>query len=63
MSHDYRPRDHDHLVEPMFGGLGLERQAPLERSPELPPVRPGFLRRLWHRIVRLVRSSRRACGP
>lgn len=28
----YEPREHDHLVEPMFGGLGAERR---------PPRRPG----------------------
>lgn len=22
----YEPREHDHLVEPMFGGLGAERR-------------------------------------
>lgn len=28
MSDDYRPREHDHLVEPVFGGLLPERPAP-----------------------------------
>jgi len=23
----YRPREHDHLVEPMFGGLGMEGES------------------------------------
>lgn len=31
MSDDYRPREHDHLVEPMFGGLGVEHR-PARRS-------------------------------
>jgi hypothetical protein len=52
---DYRPREHDHLVEPVFGGLGVE-------SPRTPAPRPGFLRRLWRALVRLVRPSRRASG-
>lgn len=63
MSHDYRPREHDHVVEPMFGGLGLERHPPPDLPPERPPARPGFLRRLWRRLVSLVRPSRRASGP
>jgi hypothetical protein len=24
VSEDWRPRKHDHLVEPVFGGLGVE---------------------------------------
>ena len=27
---DYRHRDHDHLVEPLFGGLGVEVEAAQE---------------------------------
>ncbi len=55
MSDDYRPREHDHLVEPMFGGLGVKQ------SREVEP-RPGFWRRLWRALVRLVRPSRPASG-
>lgn len=28
MSDDYRPREHDHLVEPVFGGLGVNERPP-----------------------------------
>lgn len=51
---DYRPREHDHLVEPMFGGLGVE--------PRVEAARPGFWRRFWSALVRLVRPSRPASG-
>lgn len=47
---DYRPREHDHLVEPVFGGLGVGEQRVAERV--------GFWRRLWRALVRLVRPSR-----
>jgi hypothetical protein len=37
MSDDWRPREHDHLVEPVFGGLlGEPRPAPR-----------GWFARLW----------------
>jgi len=41
MSDDYRPREHDHLVEPMFGGL----RGAGERGQGEP--RRGWLARLW----------------
>ena len=41
---DYRPREHDHLVEPMFGGLGVERDRPA--AAPATGLR-AFLRRLW----------------
>jgi len=51
VSDDYRPREHDHLVEPVFGGLGVE------------PRRAGRLARLLARLraflARLRLSSRR----
>jgi len=28
MSDEYRPREHDHLVEPVFGGLGVKERRP-----------------------------------
>jgi len=43
MSDGFRPREHDHLVEPMFAGLGVER------APE--PPRPGF----WARVRSFLR--------
>jgi hypothetical protein len=49
MSDEYRPREHDHLVEPVFGGLGA-------RAP-----RRGLLAALgrWLRaLFALARSSR-----
>lgn len=46
----YRPREHDHLVEPMFGGLGVEAR---ERA-----RRPGFLARCLAFLRRLWRGSR-----
>jgi hypothetical protein len=50
---EYRPREHDHLVEPMFGGLGVESGA----RREAPSGLRGFLRRVWRALVRLVRPS------
>jgi hypothetical protein len=46
---DYRPRDFDHLIEPMISGLG-GRDPRLDRPLEL---QPG-LRRWWRRLVRLL---------
>jgi hypothetical protein len=46
MSDDYRPRKHDHLVEPVFGGLGVEP----EPGPRNPLTRLlSWLRRLFRR--------------
>ena len=43
---DYRPREHDHLVEPVFGGLlGEPRPAPEPHN--------GALARLWRWLKRL----------
>lgn len=36
MSERWQPRPHDHLVEPLFGGLGHEAPA------EAPPRRAGW---------------------
>lgn len=60
MSEDFQPREHDHLVEPMFGGLGLEGQPVPKVSPE---GAPGWLRRLWRALLSLWRPSRPADGP
>jgi len=54
MSDEWKPREHDHLVEPVFGGLGARHR------PEEP--RRGFWRRLLSALLRLVRPSRRAGG-
>ena len=51
---DYQPRANDHLVEPMFAGLGARRdeesEAAQEESEEAAgeerPATPGFLARL-----------------
>ncbi|MCC7011271.1 MAG: hypothetical protein IT454_01805 [Planctomycetes bacterium] len=29
---DWKPREHDHLVEPVFGGLGARHNAPAEHA-------------------------------
>jgi len=58
MGEDYQPREHDHLVEPMFGGLGVEGAGRVE---ELRGLR-GILRRLLRALVRLVRPSRPGAG-
>jgi hypothetical protein len=57
---DYRPRPHDHLVEPVFGGLAL---ADARRAEERARPRPSLWRRLWRALLRLVRPSRQAPGP
>ena len=46
----FRPREHDHLVEPMFGGLGVEpaREA-CARKPSFLARCLAFVRRLWPR--------------
>jgi hypothetical protein len=31
MEESYEPREHDHLVEPVFGGLGARRKEPRPR--------------------------------
>jgi hypothetical protein len=59
---DYRPREHDHLVEPMFGGLGVEGGPRTDEPLELPRGFLRFWRRLWRALVRLVRPSRPASG-
>jgi len=59
---EYRPREHDHLVEPMFGGLGVEGGA---RTDAPVPPRSGLRRfwwRLWRALVGLVRPSRSGSG-
>ena len=50
MSDEYRPREHDSLVEPMFGGLGVE---------EKPAPRRGFLAAIargWRALLSLLRA-------
>jgi len=46
----YRPRAHDHLVEPFYGGLGAEGEATGALDGEAPtdgePARQGALARL-----------------
>ncbi|NOT29862.1 MAG: hypothetical protein HOP15_05365 [Planctomycetes bacterium] len=51
MSDEYHPREHDHLVEPVFGGLGVESPARAQR--------PGFWRRLWRGLLRWLRAQLR----
>jgi len=48
VSDDYRPREHDHLVEPVFGGL----------LGEPPPARRGLFARLWAWFRRVLRPTR-----
>ena len=47
----YRPREDDHLVEPVFAGLGVgdEEGAESERDDVR---RPGWLARLWRALLR-----------
>jgi len=55
---DYSPRRDDHLVEPMFAGLGVgdgeeEGSEEVESGEvEAHGERPGFWRRLWSWLVR-----------
>lgn len=49
----YRPRESDHLVEPMFAGLGVGDEDAGETEKE-PQVRPT----LWTRLVRFLRGRR-----
>jgi len=58
MSDEYRPREHDHLVEPMFGGLGVEGGAHRGAEREVRSGLRGFLQRVWRAVVRLLRPSR-----
>ena len=55
----YPPREHDHLVEPLFGGLGERTQREEAREPTavpeaeaepIPAPRAGLLRRLLARF-------------
>ncbi len=54
---DFEPRENDHLVEPMFAGLGVgeEDAADDEAEPQNEEVRTGFL-------AALLRSLRRWFG-
>ena len=48
----YRPRESDHLVEPMFAGLGVgekEAEHPLEEDPTPPTLLIRLLRLLLPR--------------
>ncbi|MEQ1893851.1 MAG: hypothetical protein ABL998_15025 [Planctomycetota bacterium] len=45
MTDDYRPRQHDHLVEPVFGGLGVEPEPPRNAFARF----LAWLRRLFRR--------------
>ncbi len=61
---DFSPREHDHLVEPMFGGLGVEGRAPEEQPDhETAAERPGPIARFlaWLR-VRIARDPRPRAG-
>ncbi len=51
---DPRPRRHDHLVEPLFGGLGVEGEGDAP-----PPARAGWLARAWAWVVRGFARARR----
>jgi len=55
MSDDFRPREHDHLVEPMFGGLGVGERREVERV--------SAWRRLWRALLRFLRRARPERGP
>lgn len=52
---DPRPRRHDHLVEPLFGGLGVEH------PPDAPREQAGWLARVWTWLTR--RFARAGRGP
>ena len=56
---DYRPREHDHLVEPVFGGLGVEPR-PERRGDGHEPE--GVVRALWRRFVRVLAALVRRAG-
>ena len=51
MGDDYRPREHDHLVEPVFGGLGVGERREAEHA--------SAWRRLWRALLRFLRFARR----
>jgi hypothetical protein len=54
MSDDYRPREHDHLVEPFFAGLrSAEKPAGASASGS-----PGFFARLFARLRAWLRRAR-----
>ena len=45
MEEDYEPRTKDHLVEPLFGGLGVRAESPAA-EPESTEPTPGLVRRI-----------------
>jgi hypothetical protein len=59
---EYRPREHDHLVEPVFGGLGVEGGARRDAEPDAPSGLRGLWSRVWRALVRLVRPSSSSPG-
>ena len=60
---DYRPRAHDHLVEPVFGGLGVEpRPESCDNQLEARRGLRGIWLRFVHALVSRVRSSKPAGG-
>jgi len=56
MSGDFRPREHDHLVEPLFGGLGAEGgpEEPARAAASAPARTRGLLERCLGFLRRLV---------
>ena len=60
MSDEYRPREHDHLVEPMFGRLGAgDSQAREDERKTSAQERAGLLAR-WLRFLRALVRARRS---
>lgn len=56
---DFTPREHDHLVEPMYAGLGCggeERRVEAD-GPAASAAAPSGL---WAALARLLRSLKRA---
>ena len=57
---EYRPREDDHLVEPMFAGLGVGEEREEEDAPpvEEEGSRGGFLAALVRLLRRVFRPGR-----
>ncbi len=51
---NYRPRTHDHLVEPMFGGLGVDKPPDPTPSERAEAQRRGTLASFGSALARLV---------
>jgi hypothetical protein len=55
---EYRPREHDYFVEPMFGGLGVEGGPRTSQPLWVPSAFRRLWARLWRALVALVRPAR-----